>query len=44
MILTNTSISNTKIIQLIEFDSEVVIDGKKIKGDKKDLTDIFYNE
>lgn len=44
MILTNTSISNTKIIQLIEIDSEVVIDGKKIKGDKKNLTDIFYSE
>ena len=42
MTLINTQINNTKIIQLIEIGSEVIIDGKKIKGDKKDVATIFY--
>jgi len=42
MTLINTQINNTKILQLIEIGSEVIIDGKKIKGDKKDVATIFY--
>ncbi len=42
MTLINTSINNAKTIHLIEIGSEAVIDGKKIKGNRKDLADIFY--
>ena len=42
MTLTNTLINNAKTIHLIEIGSEVVIEGKLIKGDRKNLADIFY--
>ncbi len=42
MSLTNTTVSNAKTSYLIETGSEVVIDGKLMKGDRKDLAKLFY--
>jgi len=42
MTLTNTSINNAKTKHLIEIGSEAAIDGVKIKGNRKDLADVFY--
>jgi len=42
MILNNTPITNAKTKQLIEKGSEVLLEGKLVKGDRNNLTEIFY--
>jgi hypothetical protein len=42
MVLTNTPINHAKTDYLIEVDSEVIEDGKLIKGDRENLAEIFY--